>query len=107
MVNDTLGHGTGDELLNRLAGRVRDMLRGGDTVALVGGDEFLILLPDVHAEHDAAVISQKDLDKIGVPFVVIGEELHVTASVGVALYPSDGVDAETLIRNADGAMYRV
>jgi diguanylate cyclase (GGDEF)-like protein len=107
MVNDTLGHGTGDELLSRLAGRLSDMIRRGDTVARVGGDEFLILLPDINAEHDAAVISQKVLDKIGVPFVVNGEELHVTASVGVALYPSDGVDAETLIRNADGAMYRV
>ncbi len=107
MVNDTLGHATGDELLNRLAGRLSDMIRRGDTVARVGGDEFVILLPDINTEHDAASIAQKLLERIGQPFVVNGEELHVTASVGVALYPSDGVDAETLIRNADGAMYRV
>ena len=107
MVNDTLGHATGDELLNRLAGRLGDLVRRGDTVARVGGDEFLILLPEIHNEHDATVITQKILDRVSAPFVVNGEELHVTSSIGVALYPNDGLDAETLIRNADGAMYRV
>ncbi len=107
MVNDTLGHGTGDELLSRLAQRLSEMVRRGDTVARVGGDEFLILLPDVHGEQDASQIAQKVLERVAAPFVVHGEELHVTASLGVAVYPTDGVDAETLIRNADGAMYRV
>lgn len=107
MVNDTLGHATGDELLNRLAGRLSDLIRRGDTVARVGGDEFVILLPEIHNEHDATVITQKILDRVSAPFVVNGEELHVTSSIGVALYPNDGLDAETLIRNADGAMYRV
>lgn len=107
MVNDTLGHATGDELLNRLAGRLSDLIRRGDTVARVGGDEFLILLPEIHNEHDAIVITQKILERVSAPFVVNGEELHVTSSIGVSLYPNDGLDAETLIRNADGAMYRV
>jgi len=107
MVNDTLGHATGDELLNRLAGRLSDLIRRGDTVARVGGDEFVILLPDIQNEHAATVITQKILDRVSAPFVVNGEELHVTSSIGVAMYPNDGLDAETLIRNADGAMYRV
>ena len=107
MVNDTLGHGTGDELLNRMAQRLSDMVRRGDTVARVGGDEFVILLPDVHGEQDSAIIAQKILERVAAPFLVHGEEMHVTASIGVAIYPNDGLDAETLIRNADGAMYRV
>ncbi|HEX9160563.1 MAG TPA: EAL domain-containing protein [Thermoanaerobaculia bacterium] len=107
MVNDTLGHATGDELLMRLAKRLGEMVRRGDTVARVGGDEFLILLPDLHGEQDAAAIAQKILDRLTTPFVVNGEELHVTTSIGVSVYPTDGADAETLIRNADGAMYRV
>jgi diguanylate cyclase (GGDEF)-like protein/PAS domain S-box-containing protein len=107
MINDTLGHPTGDELLTSLARTLTEMVRRGDTVARVGGDEFLILLPEVNGEQDAAAVAQKILDHLSAPFVVQGEELHVTISAGVAIYPADGVDAETLIRNADGAMYRV
>lgn len=106
LVNDTLGHATGDELLNRLADRLTDIVRRGDTVARVGGDEFLVLLPNVSEEEDAGVVAQKILDKLAEPFVVRGEEMHVTSSIGVSIYPTDGLEAESLIRNADGAMYR-
>src|SRR4029079_12217851 len=91
----------------RVARAWTKIVRRGDTVARVGGDEFLILLPDVNNEEDAGAVAQKIIDRLSAPFLVRGEELHVTISVGVALYPTDGEDPETLMRSADGAMYRV
>ena len=105
-INDTLGHGVGDELLRATAQRLTAALREEDTVARLGGDEFLFLLSGVHDVEDAARIGQKILDLFIQPFHVLGHELHVTTSIGISLFPIDGSDAETLIRNADTALYR-
>lgn len=107
MVNDTFGHAVGDDLLKLVAHRLSEMMRRGDTVARVGGDEFLVLLPDIHGESDATMLAQKMLDELAKPMLVHGEELHLTTSVGVAIYPVDGLDADALIRAADGAMYGI
>ena len=106
-INDTLGHGMGDNLLKMVAGRLRETLREEDTVARVGGDEFLVLLPEVESEKDAENVARKLLSAIRQPFLVEQDELHVTTSLGVAIFPRDGTTAETLMRNADGAMYSV
>ena len=105
-VNDTLGHSLGDELLRAVANRLRAVLREGDTIARMGGDEFTVLLGDLNSPDDAAKIAQKLLDTIGHPLSVEGHELYVTPSIGIALYPGDGDTAEALLKNADSAMYR-
>lgn len=106
-INDALGHAIGDVLLKLIAARVTETLRDEDTVARIGGDEFLVLLPDVDGERNAQQVARKILAAIGRPFLVEQDELHVTTSIGVALYPGDGATPEMLMRNADGAMYRV
>jgi diguanylate cyclase (GGDEF)-like protein/PAS domain S-box-containing protein len=105
-INDTLGHGAGDELLRVVAERLSAAVRQEDTVARLGGDEFLFLAPGVSDVEDAARIAQKVLDVFALPFSVLGHELHVTGTVGISMFPLDGTDAETLIRNADTALYR-
>jgi len=105
LINDSLGHAVGDRLLRAVGQRLRDALRAEDTVARVGGDEFLLLLPHLAATEDAARTAQKLLDIFATPFSIDGHELHVAASVGAALFPEDGTDADTLLRNADAAMY--
>jgi diguanylate cyclase (GGDEF)-like protein/PAS domain S-box-containing protein len=105
-VNDTLGHSLGDELLRAVAARLRSVLREGDTIARMGGDEFTILLGDVTAAEEAAKIAQKLLDTVAEPLRVEGHELYVTTSIGIAMFPDDGDTAEALLKNADGAMYR-
>jgi|GEM_PF-4800445 len=105
-VNDSQGHPVGDELLRKVAEKLISLLRKSDTVARVGGDEFLILLPEISQEQDALQVANKILHSLRVPFSLDHGELRITASIGVAIYPSHGEDGETLIKNADIAMYR-
>jgi diguanylate cyclase (GGDEF)-like protein/PAS domain S-box-containing protein len=105
-VNDTLGHSVGDEFLQTVATRLKGLVREMDTVARVGGDEFVILIPDVSRAEDISIICQKLLASVAQPLQVEGRALQITASIGVASYPNDGEDAESLLRNADTAMYR-
>jgi diguanylate cyclase (GGDEF)-like protein len=107
LVNDTLGHIKGDKLLQEVAGRLKDSLRRGDTLARLGGDEFTLLIPDLRDRNDAAVIAEKFLKCLQAPFTLDGHEVHVSASIGIAVYPSDGETIDDLIRHADIAMYQV
>ena len=106
MVNDTLGHAGGDALLKEVAARLQSTVRSGDTVARISGDEFAIVLADIARPEDAALVAQKIIDRFSSAVQVHGKEVFVTASVGIAAFPGDGADAETLIRAADAAMYR-
>jgi diguanylate cyclase (GGDEF)-like protein/PAS domain S-box-containing protein len=106
VINDSLGHSLGDRLLQAVAGRLRGCLREGDTVARLGGDEFTLLLPGTADVVAAVRVAEKVLDVLRQPFDLDGLELFLTGSIGVALYPDDGTDAETLVKNADTAMYR-
>jgi diguanylate cyclase (GGDEF)-like protein len=105
-VNDTLGHAGGDELLKQVAMRLQAAVRTGDTVARISGDEFAIVVADLVRPEDAALVAQKVIDGLAEPVRIQGSEVFVTASVGIAAFPSDGADAETLISAADAAMYR-
>jgi diguanylate cyclase (GGDEF)-like protein/PAS domain S-box-containing protein len=105
VINDSLGHSVGDRLLQSVAARLRSCLREGDTVARLGGDEFTLLLPEPAEAFAAAKVAKKVLDLIRQPFHLDDRELYLTASIGVAIHPDDGADAEALIKNADTAMY--
>ena len=104
-INDMLGHSIGDALLIELAKRLRLLLREEDTVSRLGGDEFIFLLPGVDA-HRVSHVAQKLLDTIAEPYRIKQYDLNVTGSIGIALYPDDGTDLETLFKRADSAMYR-
>ena len=106
VINDAYGHPTGDALLVEAACRLRRLLREEDTVARQGGDEFLVLLPNLSRSADAYVVAQKILDAFERPLAIGPLQAHVNTSIGVALYPRDGHDVDALIRNADVAMYR-
>jgi len=106
LINDSLGHSVGDKLLQVVARRIRALLRDDDTVTRIGGDEFTILVPSVERVEDATVVARRVRETLKHPIVIDGRELFVSASIGVSLYPSDGDDAETLLKNADTAMYR-
>jgi len=105
-INDSLGHSAGDEVIVEVARRLARSVRDGDTVARLGGDEFVIVLSDVAREGDVALFAQKILDSLFVPIVIQGEELSLGGSIGISLYPKDGKDGVTLLKNADAAMYR-
>jgi diguanylate cyclase (GGDEF)-like protein/PAS domain S-box-containing protein len=105
-INDTLGHTAGDELLLEMSRRLKHCIRDDDTVARLGGDEFTIILSELRHPEDAANVAQKVLDAVQQPLAIVGMPIEVTASIGIALYPNDGSDPESLLRNADSAMYR-
>lgn len=105
-INDSLGHTVGDQLLKEVAGRLRHCVRDKDTVARHGGDEFIVLLEGVEHEDDAVYAARRITQAIEPPFVLQEHQLYLSASIGIAYYPEDGADHDTLIRNADTAMYR-
>lgn len=107
LVNDTLGHNMGDRLLKAVALRLQSCLRSGDTLSRFGGDEFTLLLPEIRTRDDVVVIAEKILDRLNDPFVIDGHELFVGASIGIAIYPEAGETGESLVLNADLAMYHV
>jgi diguanylate cyclase (GGDEF)-like protein len=105
-VNDNLGHEVGDLLLKAVAGRVVDCVRESDTVARIGGDEFVVLLPVLADEKDALMVAEKIRVALNQPFKVEGNTLNISTSIGLAIYPKHGDDEQTLTRNADAAMYQ-
>ena len=106
LVNDSLGHAAGDELLREIARRLQASVRSGDTVARIAGDEFAVVLGDLARAEDAGLVAQKIVDRLAAPIGVAGHELFVTASIGAAVFPADGDSAEALLGAADAAMYR-
>ena len=105
-VNDELGHAAGDELLISVARRINNSIRRGDTAARLGGDEFAVLLECVRDAAAAETVARKIVSSLSRPFSIEGREQRITASIGITIYPDDGRDARTLLRNADLAMYR-
>jgi len=105
-INDSLGHPTGDLILQQAARRMSTLVREGDTVARLGGDEFTVILGGLTQGSDAGLIANKLVAAFQEPFAVADRPLYVTASIGVSLYPDDGIELDTLLRNADSAMYR-
>ncbi len=107
IINDSLGHLVGDQLLQAVSKKLRNCLRGSDTLARVGGDEFNLLLPNINSAEDARIIAQKILSELEQPIIIDGIELFISFSIGIALYPNDGESIDTLIQHADNAMYHV
>lgn len=106
-VNDTLGHNVGDRLLCAVGSRLTEFVRKTDTVARIGGDEFLLLLAEIDRAEDATTICRKALESVQDPFVVNGHKIFITASIGIAFYPDDGNEVDTLVNCADKVMYSV
>jgi diguanylate cyclase (GGDEF)-like protein len=104
-INDSLGHASGDQVLKSIARRLAACVRGSDTVSRQGGDEFVILLSEVARAEDAASTAAKILAAVSRPYHIDVQDLQVTMSMGIAVYPADGADAETLMKNADLALF--
>ncbi len=105
VINDSLGHDAGDMLLVAIAERLRGSLRASDVVARLGGDEFVVILEETAERHDVERIAGDLLVSLSQPLQLSGHECHTTASIGIAMYPADGSDVQTLTKNADMAMY--
>jgi diguanylate cyclase (GGDEF)-like protein/PAS domain S-box-containing protein len=105
LINDTLGHHVGDRMLTRVAEMLQGILRETETVARLGGDEFIIVIPELAEVERTATVARKVIDMLTVPLVIDGQVLHITASIGISLYPEDGTDTATLLSHADTAMY--
>jgi diguanylate cyclase (GGDEF)-like protein/PAS domain S-box-containing protein len=105
-INDSLGHATGDKLLQTIAKRLVECVRASDTVSRQGGDEFIVLLSELENPEHAAITARRMLEAIAESYSIDQHDLHVTASIGVSIFPDDGRDAETLIKNADTALYQ-
>jgi len=106
-INDTLGHKIGDEVLVAVTRCMKGCLREGDTLARLGGDEFTVILPVISHPDDASNVARKFLECYAKPLSIDGHELHVTASIGISIFPNDGEDADSLLHHADIAMYQI
>ncbi len=106
VINDTMGHAVGDQLLKSVAERLTEVTRKSDTVARVGGDEFVLVLPHIASPGDASKLAQRILDVFQEPFIFDGHNLKITTSIGIAVYPDDGKEIEVLLKCADSAMYQ-
>jgi diguanylate cyclase (GGDEF)-like protein len=104
-INDTLGHAAGDILLIKTAERLKECVRKSDVVARVGGDEFVIMLREVSDQSQVAAVARKILSVVVKPLTIHGHECRITASIGISIFPTDALDEESLIKNADAAMY--
>jgi diguanylate cyclase (GGDEF)-like protein len=104
-INDTLGHAIGDVFLQKSAQRLKACLRGADTLARLGGDEFILVQPQIHEAHDAAILGKKILESMHPSFYIEDHELKVTLSIGIAIFPDDGDNLKTVLKNADLALY--
>jgi diguanylate cyclase (GGDEF)-like protein len=106
VINDSLGHEAGDVLLRQVADRLRGESRKGDTVARMGGDEFVLLIENPETLMDVSACAQRVVERLSAPYVLARNDCHITVSAGISIYPSDGVDSQTLLKAADVAMYR-
>lgn len=104
-INDTLGHNTGDMLLKEAAIRMQGCIRASDTIARIGGDEFVVLLPIIESDRDATLVADKIRQSLCQPFDLARHTIRISSSIGIAIYPDDGSDEKTLLNNADAAMY--
>ncbi len=104
-INDTLGHEAGDQVLKTVSTRLAAIIRASDTLARIGGDEFILVMQETKGREDATATAQRILDSFAEPLLIDGHQVHLSTSIGIAVYPEDTEDLETLIKKSDAAMY--